>query len=141
MKAQDFQTLLANLGITKSYSRPRVSNDNAFSEALFKTLKYTKDFPTKGFATIEDARKWVRNFVELYNTEFLHSGIKFVTPYQRHYGLDIDILANRDRVYKKARSNKPERWTKNTRNWKRSNQVVLNPISESEDRSLEYIAE
>jgi len=75
MTAQDFQNLLARLGITKSYSRPRVSNDNPFSEALFKTLKYTKDFPVKGFASIEEARKWVYKFVELYNTEFLHSAL------------------------------------------------------------------
>lgn len=139
MKAQDFQSLLAKLGITKSYSRPRVSNDNAFSEALFKTVKYTKDFPVKGFATIEEARIWVQRFVELYNTEFLHSGIKFVTPYQRHYGLDIDILANRDMVYKAARISKPERWTKDTRNWNWINQVALNPSSELDDIKLENI--
>lgn len=126
MKAQDFQTLLATLGITKSYSRPGVSNDNAFSEALFKTLKYIKDYPTKGFATIEDARIWVQRFVELYNKELLHSGIKFVTPYQRHYGLDSTILANRDRVYKEAREKNPERWTRQTRNWDRIEQVSLN---------------
>lgn len=132
MKAQDFQNLMARLGITKSYSRPRVSNDNPFSESLFKTLKYTKDFPTKGFSSIGEARQWVHSFVNLYNNEFLHSGIKFVTPNQRHYGLDVDILAKRDEVYKLAQSNKPERWSKNTRNWSRIAQVALNPINESE---------
>lgn len=132
MKAQDFQNLLARLGITKSYSRPRVSNDNPFSESLFKTLKYTKDFPTKGFLSIGEARKWVHGFVNLYNNEFLHSGIKFVTPNQRHYGLDVDILAKRDEVYKLAQSNKPERWSRNTRDWSRVAQVALNPTNESE---------
>src|SRR5690606_1001103 len=73
MKAQDFQNLLTNLGITKSYSRPRVSNDNPYSEALFKTLKYVKDFPYKGFSSIEKAREWVHQFVHQYNHEFLHS--------------------------------------------------------------------
>ncbi len=132
MKAQDFQNLLARLGITKSYSRPRVSNDNPFSESLFKTLKYTKDFPTKGFSSIEEARKWVHGFVNLYNNEFLHSGIKFVTPNQRHYGLDVDILAKRDEVYKLAQASKPERWSRNTRDWSRVAQVALNPTNESE---------
>jgi hypothetical protein len=57
----------------------------------------------KGFATIDEARKWIHTFVELYNTEFLHSGIKFVTPHQRHTGKDIEILSKRDEVYKAAR--------------------------------------
>lgn len=133
MKAQDFQNLLTRLGITKSYSRPRVSNDNPFSESLFKTLKYTKDFPTKGFLSIDEARKWVHKFVNLYNTEFLHSGIKYVTPYQRHYGLDKEILAMRDKIYRKAQSKNPERWSKNTRDWSRINQVALNPTNQTEN--------
>lgn len=119
MKAQDFQNLLAQLGVTRSYSRPRVSNDNPFSESLFKTLKYTKDFPLKGFVSIDEARKWVQKFVELYNTEFLHSGIKFVTPQQRHTGKDVEILAKRDEVYREAKKRKPERWSTETRNWSR----------------------
>lgn len=130
MTAQDFQNLLARLGITKSYSRPRVSNDNPFSESLFKTLKYTKDFPNKGFSSIEEARKWVHQFVNLYNTEFLHSGIKFVTPHQRHTGQDVEILANRDLVYKAAKAKRPERWSRDTRNWSRIDQVALNPTNE-----------
>ncbi|MFA6694689.1 MAG: IS3 family transposase [Bacillota bacterium] len=130
MKAQTFQALLAKLEITKSYSRPRVSNDNAFSESLFRTLKYTNTFPVEGFANIELARKWVMDFVELYNKEFLHSGIKFVTPYQRHYSLDFEILANRVAVYQAAKARNPERWSKGIRNWDRINEVTLNPISE-----------
>lgn len=130
MRAQDFQNLLARLGVTKSYSRPRVSNDNPFSESLFKTLKYTKDFPLKGFATIDEARKWVHTFVELYNTEFLHSGIKFVTPHQRHTGKDVEILSKRDEVYKAARQKKPERWSGETKDWIRTDQVALNPTHE-----------
>jgi len=137
MRAQDFQNLLARLGITKSYSRPRVSNDNPFSESLFKTLKYTKDFPIKGFASIDDARKWVHNFVRLYNTEFLHSAIKFVTPYQRHTGQDVEILAKRDKVYKAARQLRPERWSRGTRDWTRINKVALNPTDEMRNVSNE----
>jgi putative transposase len=133
MKAQSFKKLLDNLGITKSYSRPRVSNDNPFSEALFKTLKYNREFPTKGFSSIEEARGWVFGFVLQYNTEFLHSGIKYVTPHQRHSGLDVEILANRDRVYKMAQAKNPLRWSRNTRDWSRIEQVALNPIRGNED--------
>jgi putative transposase len=79
------------------------------------------------------ARKWVYHFVNLYNTEFLHSGIKFVTPHQRHYGLDIKLLEKRNEVYKKARAQKPERWSKGTRDWSWIDQVALNPAKESEE--------
>ncbi len=135
MKAQDFQSLLAKLGITKSYSRPRVSNDNPFSEALFKTLKYIKDFPVRGFESIDEARRWVSNFVTLYNETFMHSGIRVVTPYERHHGLDIAILAERDRVYKQARDEKPERWSGNTRDWSWIDRVALNPIETGEEKA------
>ncbi len=130
MKAQMFQALLAKLEITTSYSRPRVSSDNAFSEALFKTLKYVKTFSAIGFAGIEATRKWVHGFVKLYNNELFHSGIKFVTPYQRHYGLDSKILANRNAVYQAARARNPERLTRGTRNRNRINEVKLNPVGE-----------
>ncbi|MDD2630559.1 MAG: hypothetical protein PHV61_10435, partial [Limnochordia bacterium] len=87
-------------------------------------------FPADGFATIEDSREWVRGFVDLYNNELLHSGIKFVTPYQRHYDLDIKILSKRDAVYQAARERHPERWTGKTRNWKWIDEVTLNPVTE-----------
>lgn len=130
MKAQSFQALLEKLGITKSYSRPRVSNDNPFSEALFRTLKYNKDFPTKGFESIEQARSWVFEFVNFYNKESLHSGIKYVTPHDRHYGLDDEILANRKEVYKNAKSKNPNRWSKGIRNWDKVEIVSLNPTDD-----------
>jgi putative transposase len=132
MKGQDFQNLLAHLGVTKSYSRPRVSNDNAYSEALFKTLKYTKDFPNKGFASIDAARLWVNGFVNLYNTEFLHSAIKFVTPHQRHYNLDRKILQKRTKVYEQARQKRPERWSGEIRDWSYIEYVALNPVHKEE---------
>lgn len=128
MKGQDFQNLLVHLGITKSYSRPRVSDDNPYSESLFKTLKYTKDFPNKGFDSIEAAREWVASFVDLYNTEFMHSGIKYVTPHQRHYGLDQEILSKRKETYEQARRARPERWSGDTRNWDYIEYVSLNPV-------------
>lgn len=129
-KAQTFQALLENLGIIPSYSRSRVSNDNAFSEALFKTVKHVNTYPDSGFTTIEEARAWVKKFVYLYNTHFLHSGIKYVTPYQRHYGLDKEILLKRDAVYQAVRAVHPERWTGNTRDWSWIDKVTLNPVTE-----------
>ena len=132
MKGQDFQNLLVHLGITKSYSRPRVSNDNAYSEALFKTLKYTKDFPTKGFESMESAREWINRFVNLYNIEFMHSGIKFVTPHQRHYGFDKEVLRRRKDVYENAKQKNPGRWSGKTRNWDYIDYVSLNPVNKDE---------
>jgi hypothetical protein len=132
MKGQDFQNLLVHLGITKSYSRPRVSNDNAYSEYLFKTLKYTKGFPAKGFNSIEFTRNWVNKFVDLYNKEFMHSSIKFVTPHQRHYGLDKEVLRKRKELYEKSRQENPGRWSCETRNWDYIDYVALNPVNKEE---------
>ncbi|MCK9223309.1 MAG: hypothetical protein M0Q40_11960 [Limnochordia bacterium] len=84
--------------------------------------------------------EWVRGFVDLYNNELLHSGIKFVTPYQRHYALDIEILSKRDAVYQAARKKHPERWTGKTRNWKWIDEVTLNPVTEqTSEREKEQI--
>lgn len=92
MKAATFQATLEKLGVQSSFSRPRVSNDNPYSEALFKTMKYRPKYPFKGFPNLEEARKWVEKFVRWYNYTHLHSGIKFITPYQRHYGRDKKIM-------------------------------------------------
>jgi len=133
MKAQNFQVLLEKLEITKSYSRPRVSNDNAYSESLFRTLKYSKDFPFKGFKTIKDARSWIFDFVKFYNTNSRHSGVKFVTPYERHYGYDSEILEKRKNVYNKAKLRNPSRWSSNIRDWNRIETVSLNPTTKEEE--------
>jgi putative transposase len=93
MKGAAMKVTLERLGIMASYSRPRVSNDNPFSEALFRTCKYRPDWPTKGFATIAEAQAWVKFFANWYNGEHLHSAIRFVTPSMRHAGLDHDALA------------------------------------------------
>lgn len=130
MKAKDFQNLLIDLGITRSYSRPRVSNDNPYSESLFRTLKYCKSFPWKGFSSIDEARAWVNEFVNIYNTESLHSSIKYVTPEQRHFGKDIEILAKRNEVYRLAKLRNPSRWSSDTRDWSRPHTVKLNPEKE-----------
>jgi len=127
MKGATFLATLERLGITKSFSRPRVSNDNPYSESLFKTLKYCPEFPKKGFSSLEQAREWVLKFVKWYNYEHLHSGINFITPINRRLGKDIEILKNREKVYEEARKSRPDRWTKNTRKWEYIDKVYLNP--------------
>ena len=130
MKSYTLQSKLVDLGITPSHSRPRVSNDNAYSESLFRTLKYCPQWPSQGFASLDDARDWVRRFVNWYNNEHRHSRIKFVTPAQRHCGEDKAILKNRNNVYELAKSRNPERWSGNTRDWSPIGDVALNPEKE-----------
>lgn len=123
-------TLLAkmqDLGVISSYSRPRVSNDNPYSESLFKTVKYHPTWPVDGFSSLDNARAWVETFTRWYNEEHKHSGIKYVTPEQRHKGEDASILAQRQYVYQQARIANPGRWSQHTRNWDYINEVLLNP--------------
>jgi transposase InsO family protein len=110
MKAATFQQKLLDLGLLGSHSRPRVSNDNAFSEALFKTLKYKPSFPTEGFQSIEQARKWVNEFVHWYNNIHRHSALNFVTPMDRRNGMEKNILAKRQAIKQASRHKNPERW-------------------------------
>ena len=126
MKGSTMLATLQKLGIVPSFSRPSVSDDNPFSEALFRTMKYRPSYPTRPFASIEEAIRWVEIFVTWYNTEHLHSGIRFVTPEQRHQGEDVALLARRHEVYRAARSRRPERWAKKTRDWSRLAIVRLN---------------
>ncbi len=127
MKGSSMVATLERLGVLASYSRPSVSDDNPYSEALFRTLKYRPEYPTKPFVDVAAARAWVSGFVVWYNTEHLHSGIRFVAPEDRHAGRDVDILAQRRRVYEKARLKNPERWSTTTRNWSPVGDVYLNP--------------
>jgi putative transposase len=122
---------LYQLGIVTSFSRPRVSNDNAYAESIFKTCKYRPDYSYKGFATIEDARDWVLKFSHWYNFNHKHSGIKFVTPHQRHAGLDSEVLAQRKEVYQRAKALNPNRWSGEIRNWDLVEEVYLNPTRNS----------
>jgi transposase InsO family protein len=118
---------LESLGIMASFSRPRVSNDNPYSEALFRTCKYRPGYPKSGFETIEAARTWVGQFVLWYNGIHLHSAINFVTPNQRHCGEDRQILELRKQVYEKAKSLNRKRWSGAIRNWDYIESVWLNP--------------
>jgi putative transposase len=121
---------LRDLQIQPSFSRPRVSNDNAFSEALFRTCKYVPNYPANGFADLTEAQQWVHGFVQWYNHEHRHSAIRFVTPVQRHTGEDKAILAKRHALNLAARTAHPERWSGDTRNWEPGTLVSLNPERE-----------
>lgn len=142
MKGATMLATLQRLGVVPSFSRPSVSDDNPYSESLFRTLKYTPAYPSNPFQTLEAARQWVHRFVDWYNHEHRHSSLKFVTPAQRHQGEDIAILARRNVVYQTAKSNNPRRWSRSTRNWKPDIEVWLNPIRESKqpNPNLENVA-
>lgn len=127
MKGATMLATLQKLGVVPSFSRPSVSNDNPYSESLFKTLKYRPAYPEQPFADLDEARHWVRDFVLWYNEEHRHSQISFVTPAQRHRGEDTAILAQRQQIYAAARAEHSERWSGNTRSWKRIDTVYLNP--------------
>jgi putative transposase len=103
--------LLADLGVTKTHSRPQVSNDNPYSESQFKTLKYRPEFP-KRFGSIEDARSFTKNFFEWYNNEHRHSGIGYHTPGDVHYGRAEEIREQRAVVLNDAYRAHPERFVR-----------------------------
>jgi len=136
MKGATMLATLQKLGVVPSFSRPRVSDDNPYSEALFRTLKYRPGFPSQPFASAENAQCWVDGFVAWYNTEHLHSAIRFVTPDDRHFGREAAILAQRRQVYEQARQRNPERWAQDTRNWEPVEAVYLNPETRREQAPL-----
>ena len=127
MKGSTMLATMQQLGVMPSFSRPSVSNDNPYSESLFKTLKYRPQYPLKPFADVIEARQWVTQLVQWYNHEHRHSGLAFVTPDQRHNNLDEMLINNRKAVYEAAYAKNPQRWSGNTRNWQRVEAVHLNP--------------
>lgn len=134
MRAGKLVATLQALGIARSYSRPAVSNDNPYVESVLHTLKYRPDLRLVPFASLDEARAWVAAVVNWYNHEHRHSGIRYVTPRQRHEGKDGEILARRAAVYAAARARNPQRWSGKTRNWQPVEVVHLNP-REPEDAS------
>jgi putative transposase len=104
-----------------------VSNDNPFSESIFKTMKYRPSYPQRPFENLLAARQWVGTFVHWYNEQHRHSAIGFVTPAQRHAGLDAALLSKRVELYEAAKARHPERWSGTTRNWQPVKIVHLNP--------------
>ncbi len=127
MKGATMLATLQRLGVMPSFSRPSVSDDNPYSEALFKTLKYHPGFPDKPFESLEEARQWVAGFEHWYNEIHRHSALRFVTPGQRHRGEDIAVLAQRHALYEAVKVQHPERWSGPTRNWEPEQIVYLNP--------------
>ncbi len=127
MKGGTMLSTLQRLGVVPSFSRPAVSNDNPYSESLFSTLKGHPGFPDHPFEHLDEARAWAHLFEQWYDAEHRHSGLKFVTPDQRHRGEDIALLARRHALYQAAKAHHPERWSGATRNWEPATTVLLNP--------------
>lgn len=140
MKGATMLATLQKLGVVPSFSRPRVSDDNAFVESLFRTAKYRPSYPSGSFASLDGARAWVQGFVAWYNEEHQHSALRFVTPAERHAGLDAEILAHRREVYERAKARRPERWSGSTRNWAPVETVTLNPRRECKTERDEPVA-
>jgi len=111
MKAKTLALLLSDLGVTKSHSRPYVSNDNPFSEAQFKTLKYHSDYPDR-FGCIQDARAWARPFFHWYNYQHYHTGLNLLTPASVHYGQAEAIRQQRQAVLAAAYAQHPRRFVR-----------------------------
>ena len=139
MKGSTMLATLQSLGIVASFTRPRVSDDNPFSEALFRTLKYRPWYPSDRFESLDDARRWVGGFVRWYNWDHRHSGIKFVRPVDRHEGRDIQILAQRIEAYEAAKARHPERWgSRPTRDWTRPKRVSVRARPEANKEVEEF---
>ena len=137
MKGSTMIVMLEKLGVVPSFSRPSVSDDNPFSESLFKTLKYHPSFPlTERFESIFDARAWTVKFSKWYNDVHMHSGLKFITPSQRHLGHDEKIMQDRHSVYLRAKERNPSRWSRNTRNWVLPESVTLNANKKKKDTDV-----
>jgi len=130
MKGATMLATLQKLGVVPSFSRPSVSDDNPFSESLFRTLKYTPAYPNKPFEDLAEAREWVHSFAQWYNNKHRHSAIRYVTPNQRHSGEEHAILEQRKSVYDAAKQRNPARWSGAIRNWDRIEEVWLNPPKE-----------
>jgi len=134
MKGATMLATLQKLGVAPSFSRPGVSNDNPYSEALFKTLKYQPVYPQRPFDSVEEARQWVADFTEWYNGIHRHSEIKFVTPGQRHRGEDAELLERRRQLYERMKKAFPARWAGGVRNWQPVEKVNLNPGKPEQER-------
>ena len=111
MRSRPVAFLLADLGVTKSHSRPHTSNDNPFSEAAFKTLKYRPEFPDR-FGSIEHARAFCRSFFDWYNRTHRHSGIAMMTPEMVHHGRAVEVRDRRAKVLAEAFNAHPERFVR-----------------------------
>lgn len=137
MKGATMLATMQKLGVMPSFSRPAVSDDNPYIESFFRTLKYAPVYPGR-FADIGAAQAFMAPFVDWYNHRHQHSGIRYVTPAQRHVGEDVIILQQRKAVYERAKAHYPERWNNRpTRNWDPIRDVHLNPAKQkTQDTAL-----
>lgn len=126
MRSYTLAAKLAELGISMSFSRPRVSNDNAYAESWFRTMKYHQSYPLRRFRDLLSARAWVDGFLDWYNAEHRHGGIKYVTPNQRHTGEADAICSIRQETYEQARQRHPRRWARPPRDWSQPQIVQVN---------------
>ena len=127
MKGETMLAAMQRLGVAHTRSRPAVSNDNPYVESTFRTLKYRPELPVRPFESVLAERRWVTDLAHWYNHEHRHSAIGFVTPAQRHAGLDRVLLEQRARVYALARQQHPQRWSAMPRQWAHVDAVYLNP--------------
>ena len=127
LKATTVLAMLHWLGVKPSYSRPRVSDDNAYAESLVPHRQVPARVPGQGLRRPRRSAAWAAGFVRWYNVDHRHSGIRYVSPAQRHAGEDHAILAARHALYLQARERNPARWSRHTRNWSPIGAVTLNP--------------
>lgn len=133
MKAETLLITLYRLGVVPSRSRPRVSDDNAFIESFFKTLKYAPNYPGH-FATLEKAYQWMDAFITWYNTKHVHSGIGYVTPEQKHAGQADAIIAHRNETKRRAYEAHKNRWSRPLALLTTPQVVYLNPSLETRQK-------
>lgn len=127
MKAFTLVEFLYSRGITPTTNRPRVSNDNPYSESLFRTVKYHASYP-RIFKELNSARVWFADFIDWYNNKHLHSSLAYVTPTQRRTGSAVHILRERNRTLSTARERYPLRWgSRAAKQYQLPTEVVLNP--------------
>jgi putative transposase len=130
VKNANLHAMMIKQEIQPTHSRPRVSNDNAHAEALFRTVKYHPTLPDSPFKSLEEAQQWVMEFVSWYNNEHRHKGIGMVTPAQKHAGEDVAILQKRKEVIEAAKAKNPKRWNgRNTRKCDVVTQTKLNHVT------------
>ena len=138
MRSKCVAMLLSDLGVTKTHSRPHVSNDNPFSESQFKTLKYRPDFPAR-FGGIEDARAFCVEFFQWYNTEHHHSALGWLTPEDVHYGRGPRLVESRQQVLDAAYTQHPERFVRKRPEAPQLPKAVwINPPAQTAAREEEF---
>ena len=127
MRAATLESWMDELGVLRSFSRPRVPNDYPYSESLLRTAKYRPDYRRKPFTSKDETRLWLTSFVDWYNHRHRQSGIKLVTLQQRHSGQAVEICGHRAVVYEETRQRNLRRWSRSIRCWRQPEVIWINP--------------